>query len=105
MIPRPEAFRERLLDRAMPELGADGKGEPVIMLNLDATDIAFKTSKIGAGVSVGPSLLRTALPVHTQTRPGRSPAGQHEGAGGGKGREPDQTAIFGREVARWPHRQ
>ena len=38
------------------------------MLNLDATDIAFRTSKIGAGagVSVGPSLLRTALPVHTR---------------------------------------
>ena len=33
------------------------------------------------------------------------PAGQHDGAGGGGCREPVQTTILGKEVARWPHPQ
>ena len=74
------------------------------MLNLDATDITFNTSKVGAGVSVGPSLLAALGGAYPEPE-ADPPAGQHDCAGGGRGREPVQTAIFGREVARWPHRQ
>ena len=102
------ALSKRLLDRAMPDSELTAEANLLIMPNLDAANITFNALKIvaGAGGDGRPDPARRsaagAYPDPDQHGP---PAGQHDGAGGGGCREPVQTTIPGKEVARWQHRQ